>query len=70
MAGLNGPDRKEFCQLKLPADCAPGKAGDVKDATGGSNDFPGVSADGRPNCWSKGLCSSEKCVPPLWRAEK
>lgn len=72
MAGLNGPDRSEFDQLYPPADAAPPKsgAGDVRDATGGSNDLlPGVSVDGFPKDCSKGFGSREKWLL-LWLEEK
>ena len=62
MAGLSGPDLNEFGQLK-PADEAPSRsseAGEVRDATGGRRDFPGVSAEGFPKDCSNGLGSREK----------
>jgi hypothetical protein len=59
MAGLKGPERKEFVQVYPPVELAPGKAGEAMDATGGSNDLPGVSSDGAPKDCSKGLGSKE-----------
>jgi hypothetical protein len=49
-------------QLNPPVAVPPGNrdAGDVSDATGGSKDFPGVSADGTPKDCSNGFGSSEK----------
>jgi hypothetical protein len=60
MAGLRGPERRELGQLYPPAELVPGKAGEVSEATGGSSDLPGVSADEFPlkDC-SKGLGSRE-----------
>jgi hypothetical protein len=62
IAGLSGPERREFGQLKPPLDVPPGRrdAGDVRAATGGNSDFPGVSTDGLPKDCSKGLGSKEK----------
>jgi hypothetical protein len=60
MAGLRGPERNELDQLYAPpAELAPGKAGDVIDATGGRIDFPGVSPE-PPNDCSNGFGSNEK----------
>lgn len=62
MAGLNGPERNELGQLK-PADEPPpckSEAGEVRAATEGSIDFPGVSAAVFPKDCSKGFGSNER----------
>lgn len=72
IAGLNGPDLKEFVQPYPPADGAPltSGAGEVSAATGGSKDLLlGVSVAGLPNDCSKGLGSSEKWLL-LWLGAK
>jgi hypothetical protein len=72
MAGLSGPALSEFGQLN-PAELGPPPrrdAGDVKAATGGNNDFPGVSVDELPKDCSNGLGSSAKDVVLLCRPEK
>ena len=62
IAGLNGPDLSEFVQLYPLAELAPPNngAGEVSAATGGSNDFPGVSDEGLPKDCSNGFGSREK----------
>lgn len=68
MAGLNGPERSEPCQLYPPVELVPGMAGEVRDATGGKSVLPGVSVDGAPNDCSKGLNSMPLVL--LCNAEK
>jgi len=43
MAGLKGPERSELDQLYPLLELVVGNAGEVRAATGGSNDLPGVS---------------------------
>lgn len=45
MAGLRGPERNELDQLYPPVELVVCKAGEVREATGGSNDLPGVSLE-------------------------
>lgn len=45
MAGLKGPERNELDQLYPLFEPVVGRAGEVRAATGGSKDLPGVSLD-------------------------
>jgi len=73
MAGLSGPALSELPQLYPLADApSPSGAGDVRAATGGSNDLlPCASVEGLPNDCSNGLGSREKWLGGfVWSVEK